>query len=1331
MASKSGGSQGMQASAGVSATYPNPLVAPKYMNFLNRAESVAATPYEAYAGQTVAGLTPDQQAAFQQTRGLQGYSQPYFDAARQMTQGAVGGIIPQNYGSTVQAYMNPYTQNVVNATVNQMREENARQMNDLTSQAIMSGGMGGMGSQIARAYMRNQQANTMYKTISDLMYQGYGNAQAQAMAAAQLGLSGGAQMAGLGTSGLQAGMTETQGLLSTGQMQQAQRQTELQDLYSRWQQERQYPYEQTGWLGSMLGAIGPQMGSSTHQVTVGPQQQSGSGTGQIIGGILGGLGMLSGTPLGAAAGSIAGAAAKNLWGAADGGRAHFADGGKRNLSYVPDAPDIRVSQGPQAAHISLPDPSAGARRSSGTSPMAGAAGLIAALAKGNVGRPTDLPGATESSPAGTAVAPTADNWTESQPPETAPDLKTGVAPAPRPRLVGAPLPVERAVPDVAPAPRAPPLPVMARGEMRPALAEGLPGNEETAGLRERFAWESGPAGVGASLPTSPEMSRPSVTHGLVPENRGGEGINSLVDAALGALARRYGEGWGPASAGIALGPPLGEAVGLGEGAVGALRGLAARRAAARGAPEVAGLLPSPRGAGAMVDDVVYGGAPEAQGLLGAPESLAQATARARAASPIAGRTAEETIPLYGPDALSARFGPRQWTPEVRVNPLSEANTPAGLSRPPYNKSFEDWALRRPDQPYTLPALFRADGGRAHFLRGGAGDDMFEEFAPQTAKFEGGWSNDSGGPTRYGISSLANPDVDLGNLTPEGAKQIWKSRYWDTIGAGNLPPDLARVAYDTSIIAGPGRAKQFLAESGGDPAKFMDLRENFMRGLVARNPEKYGAYAKGWANRNAELRRTAGLTGEGAPLAYSGEGGADRGAGVGAINAATSGRRGGADLGQILEMVNRDDAIPAPSAPPQQQGLLSPAVANALMAAGFGMMASDSPNWGQALGQGALMGLGAYGQTLANEREMATEEPYRRLQMEKARQELRSEKLKNALAVYGAQRQEEQRRMLQEAMQPGGAPGGTPGVSVAPAGPNAAPVVAGAAPAATGAAPAAADPYAGKIAAIDAQIERLGPAQLSGSAEAGKMIDDLQKQKEALLRQAGMAQQERHFREAPQQEAEKAASKAAVKTATDRYDQIREAASTASTQLKTLEEMERLTYDPNFTAGFGADARVALKQLGVAVGALNPKATSANELFSSLSAQQMLSAAGGKLSTGVSNEDRKKIEQTVAQQTDTAEGARAKIAIQKKLAERALQVQQWAAQYAAANNGVIDAKFTQELDKWAKENPLMLDAGGVKAQGDPLARARDAISRGADPEKVKQRLRDAGIDATGL
>ena len=110
------------------------------------------------------------------------------------------------------------------------------------------------------------------------------------------------------------------------------------------------------------------------------------------------------------------------------------------------------------------------------------------------------------------------------------------------------------------------------------------------------------------------------------------------------------------------------------------------------------------------------------------------------------------------------------------------------------------------------------------------------------------TSDTGGLTKYGISQKANPEVDIANLTVEGARAIYKKKYWDLIGGDKLPANMQRAALDAAINEGVGKTKQFLQQSGGDLAKFQDLRRQHYEGLAQQNPAKYGKYLQSWENR---------------------------------------------------------------------------------------------------------------------------------------------------------------------------------------------------------------------------------------------------------------------------------------------------------------------------------------------------------------------------------------------------------------------------------------------------------------------------------------------------
>ena len=88
--------------------------------------------------------------------------------------------------------------------------------------------------------------------------------------------------------------------------------------------------------------------------------------------------------------------------------------------------------------------------------------------------------------------------------------------------------------------------------------------------------------------------------------------------------------------------------------------------------------------------------------------------------------------------------------------------------------------------------------------------------------EGGYVNhpkDPGGETNFGIAKRSHPDVDIKNLTKDGAKEIYKRDYWDKNKVDDLPDDLKHIFFDMCVNQGRGTAVKVLQRAingkGGD------------------------------------------------------------------------------------------------------------------------------------------------------------------------------------------------------------------------------------------------------------------------------------------------------------------------------------------------------------------------------------------------------------------------------------------------------------------------------------------------------------------------------------
>lgn len=75
--------------------------------------------------------------------------------------------------------------------------------------------------------------------------------------------------------------------------------------------------------------------------------------------------------------------------------------------------------------------------------------------------------------------------------------------------------------------------------------------------------------------------------------------------------------------------------------------------------------------------------------------------------------------------------------------------------------------------------------------------------------------DRGGLTKFGISQLAYPDLDIKSLTEDDAKALYKKDYWDRVKGDYIhSQQMAEAIFDTAVNMGvrtSGRLTQLAAE----------------------------------------------------------------------------------------------------------------------------------------------------------------------------------------------------------------------------------------------------------------------------------------------------------------------------------------------------------------------------------------------------------------------------------------------------------------------------------------------------------------------------------------
>ena len=92
---------------------------------------------------------------------------------------------------------------------------------------------------------------------------------------------------------------------------------------------------------------------------------------------------------------------------------------------------------------------------------------------------------------------------------------------------------------------------------------------------------------------------------------------------------------------------------------------------------------------------------------------------------------------------------------------------------------------------------------------------FDDIIKVVLKHEGGYVNDPvdpGGETNFGIAKRSHPDVDIKNLTEEGAKEIYYQDYWMKNRVPQVPDELKHIYFDMCVNQGRGRAEKILQQA---------------------------------------------------------------------------------------------------------------------------------------------------------------------------------------------------------------------------------------------------------------------------------------------------------------------------------------------------------------------------------------------------------------------------------------------------------------------------------------------------------------------------------------
>ena len=213
--------------------------------------TLAAQPFVPYTGARVAGFSPDQLRAFQATRGLFETGMQYDPMAG--LAGLAQAPAPSLLQTDISAYQSPYTQQVIDTTLGDIRRERDIAQRQAQESAIRAGAFGGSRSAIMEAEATRPYVEQAARTAAGLRQAGFG----QALGAAESDIerqmaTRGFQRGVLGDiSGLQAGRL---GLLGgIGAQQQMLQQAALDVPYQEFQRALAYGPQQLGLLSAAAG----------------------------------------------------------------------------------------------------------------------------------------------------------------------------------------------------------------------------------------------------------------------------------------------------------------------------------------------------------------------------------------------------------------------------------------------------------------------------------------------------------------------------------------------------------------------------------------------------------------------------------------------------------------------------------------------------------------------------------------------------------------------------------------------------------------------------------------------------------------------------------------------------------------------------------------------------------------------------------------------------------------------------------------------------------------------------------------------------------------------
>jgi hypothetical protein len=167
---------------------------------------------------------------------------------------------------SIDQYMNPYTQNVIDTTMLEMNRQQAMQQDELDAKAAQAKAFGGSRHGLAEVEMERAHDQNRALMASQLYDKGYTNAQNMreshrqrqnlaGMGMGQVGINAANTQMGIGEAGQGMYMKDVGTLGTVGGAQQNQLQTQYDINYNQWLDEYQDPWKRASFMSDIIRGV--------------------------------------------------------------------------------------------------------------------------------------------------------------------------------------------------------------------------------------------------------------------------------------------------------------------------------------------------------------------------------------------------------------------------------------------------------------------------------------------------------------------------------------------------------------------------------------------------------------------------------------------------------------------------------------------------------------------------------------------------------------------------------------------------------------------------------------------------------------------------------------------------------------------------------------------------------------------------------------------------------------------------------------------------------------------------------------------------------------------